>query len=172
MIEFALNVLSHTPIWVWGLLAALLALGLHQAREHRLPRTRVLLQPLALGLLSLWSASAAFGLHWSVQAPWLMGALLGWTLHNAVAAPVAARVLPDGRLLVAGSWSPLRLMMAIFALRYAGSVALAVVPTLSRQPVFLVAASVLYGLPCGWLAGRALRLLAAAAAPRAGALPA
>ena len=28
------NILSHTPVWVWGLLAALTALGFSQTRQR------------------------------------------------------------------------------------------------------------------------------------------
>ena len=62
MTSFTFNVISHTPPWVWVILVGVTLLGLLQARQHTVSRLRVLIQPMALGSLSLWSTSTAFGL--------------------------------------------------------------------------------------------------------------
>ena len=53
MLSFISQVLQRTPVWVWAILVGLIALGLMQARDHVLNRPRVLIQPLALGGLSI-----------------------------------------------------------------------------------------------------------------------
>ena len=55
-----LQILIHTPLWVWALLAALLALGLWQRRERRVRRGQLLALPVALLALSLWSMAPGF----------------------------------------------------------------------------------------------------------------
>ena len=42
------NVLSHTPVWVWGLLAALMALGFSQTRQRHVAPWRLLMLPMVL----------------------------------------------------------------------------------------------------------------------------
>ena len=159
MIHFLISVLSHTPVWVWGLLAALIALGLHQAREHVVSGVRVLIQPLAMGTLALVSASTTFGWHATVQPLWAAGFAIGFALNRWLMLPRSVRPLPDGRYAIGGSWSPLVLLMAIFLLRYAVAASLAIVPGLSHELLFAALASALYGLPSGLLAARASHVL-------------
>ena len=72
MSHFALTVLSHTPPWVWLILAALVALGLRQARDHVVSPSRLLVQPLALGGLWLYATVSAFGAQALPLAGWLV----------------------------------------------------------------------------------------------------
>lgn len=156
---FIVTVLTHTPIWVWCLLAALLALGLRQTRDHQVSRPRVLLQPLAMGAWSLASASSAFGWQLAVQPAWLAGAAAGFALNHWLGLPRRVQSLGNGRYAIGGSWTPLALILAIFVLRYAAAVALAMVPALAAVQAFEGIASLLYGLPIGLLAARAARVL-------------
>lgn len=155
--NFALSVLQHTPVWVWGLLALLVALGLRQSRPHDVSPARATLLPLAMLVLALAGVLGSFG---------SAVALLAWaTVTVAVAAAwtgraaSAARWLPDERRFrQPGSWLPLGLMMGIFATKYAVGVGIALHPALSRSPVFALAVSALYGLFSGIFAARALAL--------------
>jgi hypothetical protein len=158
MSTFLFNVLTHTPPWVWVLLAALVTLGLMQTRDQIVSRARMLAQPLALGALSLWSASVAFGLHASVQAMWLLGLTLGVSASHVLGLPRRVRPLPDGRFAIGGSWTPLVLMLSIFALRYGVAASLAIAPRLVAEPAFAALASLCYGLPAGLLVARALHV--------------
>ena len=54
-------VLRQTPVWVWGLLAAFLALGLSQLRERTASLARVSLMPLAMTRFSGSGPYSAFG---------------------------------------------------------------------------------------------------------------
>ena len=54
------NILSHTPVWVWGLLSALMALCLSQTRQRQLAPWRLLMLPLVLLGLGLWSMAPGF----------------------------------------------------------------------------------------------------------------
>ena len=159
MRSFVLAVLTRTPTWVWGLLTTLVVLGLLQARDHVVSRHRVLVQPLALVLISVVGASSSFGLHLGVQAAWLVGGAVGFGLNRALQMPRRVRALPDGRYAIGGSWAPLVSFLSIFALRYACATALAIEPQLASQTIFAALASTLYGLPAGLLTARALRIL-------------
>lgn len=159
MIPFALTLLSHTPPWVWAILALLVALGAMQLRDHVLTRQRLLVQPVALGALSLYAAVSTFGLQTGVLLAWAMGATLGAALNQPLRLPRQVQRQTDGRFAIGGSWAPMALLMTIFWLRYGINASLAMVPALAGQPAFAGIASSLYGAATGLLAARAWRVL-------------
>ncbi|MBI5257563.1 MAG: hypothetical protein HY855_13765 [Burkholderiales bacterium] len=164
----AYTFLTHTPVWVWFLLAALIALGLKQSRDQVVSRTKLLVLPAVLGVLSLAGASNAFGAAPEVVLAWAAGLAAGVSVFTVARLPLRAQALPDDRFAVGGSWLPLVLLLGVFTLRYAVSASLAMTPGLATQAGFALTASVLYGLMSGLFAGRAMRILAQA--PR-GAVP-
>ena len=159
MSTFLIMIVTRTPAWVWLVLAGLVLLGLLQARDHVVPRARVIAQPLALGALSLWGVAGAFGLHAMVEGPWLAGLMLGLAATRAFHLPRQVQALPGGRFAIGGSWLPLAMLMAVFFMRYAVNVSLAIAPALKADAGFAALVALLYGLPTGLIAGRALRIL-------------
>ena len=159
MSTFLIAIVARTPAWVWLVLAGLVMLGLLQARDHVVPRVRVVLQPVALGALSLWGVAGAFGLHAMVEGPWLAGWLLGLAATRVFHLPRQVQALPGGRFAIGGSWIPLAMLMAVFFMRYAVNVSIAIAPTLKADAGFGAMVALLYGLPAGLIAGRALRIL-------------
>lgn len=59
--EAMVSILRSTPAWVWGLLAALVALGSTQLRDRSASLVRVSVTPVAMTLFSLYGALSAFG---------------------------------------------------------------------------------------------------------------
>ena len=155
-----MQILVHTPRWVFGLLAVLLALGVSQLAARRASLARVSMLPLAMLGLSFYGAWSAFG-----QAqPWV---LLAWlTALGAAAVLVARRPLPAGTgydaasrsFALPGSAVPLAMMMAIFFTKYAVGVAMTMQPGLARNATFAWLTSALYGAFSGVFLGRAGRL--------------
>lgn len=155
-------ILSHTPIWVWGLLAGLILLGMSRAVPHRMGARRVLILPVAMSALSLWGTASALG-----RSPVLAGVLLAWLLAAFAAFALAARGEPErgtrydadaARFEMPGSLWPLALILAIFMLRYVVNAALAVQPALVLDASFGLTVGVLYGTCSGLIAGRTARL--------------
>lgn len=157
----AMQIFTYTPLWVWGLAAALLALGLWQRRTRRVAPAALLGLPLGMLALGLWTMAPGF-----VQAPatalaWLLALGTGGLLGRRWPAPTGACWhAMTGRLHVPGSWLPLILITIIFSLRYASQVALVINPALRHS----LLAQTLLALAFGWLGGlflgRALGLLA------------
>jgi len=151
-------ILSHTPGYVWAILAALVLVGSLQLRRQRMSRARLLIAPLAMGALSLWSATAAFGARPAVALAWLLGMGTAWLANRALRWP--RDVGSDGdAFVVAGSPWPLALMLAIFALRYAVAVSLVFHPEWRADPVFAASMALLYGALSGMFTARAVRIL-------------
>ena len=47
------EIVRHTPAYVWAILAALVTLGAIQLRDQRIPHIRLAITPIALGAYSL-----------------------------------------------------------------------------------------------------------------------
>jgi hypothetical protein len=154
------RILSNTPLWVWGLLAALVGLGLSQARDRRASLARVSLMPLSMAAFGLWGTVSAFG-----SSPLLAQALGVWTLAAGLAcallAPTRASASYDAATrtyTLPGSLVPLALILAIFAIKYVVGVELAMAPRLVQDPQYALTVAALYGAATGMFVGRAARL--------------
>jgi hypothetical protein len=157
------QIIQHTPLWVWGILAGLTLLGLLQWRDHEMTRVRLLMAPLGLGAYSLWGAAAVFGI--GAAAAWLAGLLLAFALNTTLQWPRQVAVLADGRFALKASPWPLLLMWAIFLLRYVLAVKLVFQPALAQQAAWAIAAPLAYGTLSGLFAARAWRVLQSAPNP-------
>lgn len=155
-------ILKHTPTWVWGLLAGLIALGLSQVRARQASLARTALLPLAMIMLSLGSMASSFSHspHFaSMMVAWLSGATAAIVIAMAIATPADTRYDRATRTFsLPGSWTPLLLIVAIFLTRYVVNVELAMQPSLINDPSYTLVTGALYGLFSGIFAARALRL--------------
>ena len=59
--QVAANIVSQTPVWVWGLLAGLMALGASQLRHRRVGLPRTFLLPVSMTALSVGGMLSALG---------------------------------------------------------------------------------------------------------------
>jgi hypothetical protein len=153
-----MQILTHTPHWVFVIFALLLWLGSKQLFSGSVSLTRVTLLPVAMTGLSIYGVLSAF------DSP---VALLGWAVTGALLLfVVQQRKAPEGtrydvdarRFHLRGSAVPLLLMMGIFFTKYVVGVALAMHPELRHDAVLAVIVPSLYGAFSGIFAGRAARL--------------
>ena len=159
-------IVQHTPIWVWALLAKLIALGLWQTRARDMSLVRVTILPLLLIALSLGGVLSAFG-HFPVAlGGWVagVGAALAFA-RNAVAVRGAAWSPGTGRLYVPGSWLPLVLIVGLFAIKYAAGAGLAIHPALATDATFAGLCSLGFGSFSGLFLARSLSLRRLATRP-------
>jgi hypothetical protein len=155
-----IEVLRHTPGWVWLLLAALLALGASQLRTRRVPRARLFVLPAVLLGLGLSATATSFQPPAPAIAAWVLALAAGVMLGRRVPPAAGARWDADRRvLLLPGSVWPLVLILAVFTLRYTGSVALALHPAWREAPAVALPLAAAYGAIAGLLLGRVLTLL-------------
>ncbi|HEY6355433.1 MAG TPA: DUF6622 family protein [Burkholderiaceae bacterium] len=157
------EILKHTPHWVWLILAAITLAGVLQLRQYRVSRGRLLLIATALSAYSLWGTSSAFG---AAAAPaWLAGMALALLANRALRWPRTVEVAPDGRFVLHGSPWPLLLMWTLFGLRYAVAVTLVFHPAWAHEGAMAVGVAALYGALSGLFTARAWRVLQSASPP-------
>jgi hypothetical protein len=156
MIEFVVAVVSHTPLWVWALFSGLIALAISQLRERTIPRARVLILPMVLLGIGLFTSKRG-GLALVVWAIALAAAFL---FTAFVWQPASrAEYLPHlDRLKIPGSVTPLVLTVAIFFANYALQVAFALKPALRSELFWQVLPNVCFGVITGFFLARAATL--------------
>lgn len=153
------QIIIHTPLWVWGLLVALLALGLTQMVTRTVALRRTTFLPLVMVALSLFGTVSAFGAASPVLLAWLAAGVVTGAL-------VLLRPLPPGtrfdvlsrRFTVPGSAVPLLLIVGIFLVKYFVGITLVMQPVLAHETSFRLAFGALYGAFSGVFAARGARL--------------
>jgi hypothetical protein len=154
-----MQIILHTPKWVFAIFFLLLWLGARQLIAHDLSLNLVTLMPVAMGALSVYGVVSIFGVSPAALGGWTAAALAMLALVLRRPLPAATRYdAAQRRFHVAGSPVPLALMMGIFLTKYAVGIALAMHPELRRQAAFGLALSVLYGAFSGVFVARTVRL--------------
>lgn len=154
------QIVASTPLWVWGLLAALVALGLSQTRNRSASLARVTVPALGLVAFSVLGLVGDFGGAPAVLGSWLAAAALTLAAVTCQPVPAGTRYDDDRQVLVLpGSWVPMALILGIFLIKYAVGVSLGFNPALRADTGFAMAVAALSGLSSGMFAGRTLRVL-------------
>jgi len=167
----SMQILAHTPTWVFVLFAALAWFGAMQLVTRRARLGRVVGIAAGMSAFGLFGVVSAFPAS-SLALPLALAAgAAAAALVTRMPTPVGTRYDADQRRFVLpGSAVPLVLMMGLFAVKYAVGVTLALQPDVRTAPAFALAVPLLYGTFGGIFAGRALRLLALARGSEAGGL--
>jgi hypothetical protein len=149
-----IQILTHTPLYVWAILAFLVYRGMAAMRDRDVEVRKLVIIPAVMLVLSLQDIGAKFGLGGWALAAWALAAA-GVALAAGLAGPerIAASTVP-GRVRVRGSRLPLVMMLAVFFTKYVASVTLAVAPQLRQDTLFACAVCALFGVFNGWFIGR------------------
>ncbi|EJE53054.1 hypothetical protein PMI14_02313 [Acidovorax sp. CF316] len=167
------TVLQKTPTWVWGLLAALVALGASQLVARTASLTRVAVMPVAMTLFSAYGLVSAFGSSGQV-----LGTLAAWLAAAAAVATIALALMPatpagtqyqaaSRSFQLPGSPLPLLLILGIFLTKYLVGIEMAMQPALAHDATFDLQIAALYGVFNGLFIARSARLWRMALAPQA-----
>ncbi len=155
-----MQILTHTPVFVWALLAGLLALGLMQARTRRVGVGRVLILPAVLLGLGLWSLLPGLSAQPAIAAVWLAALALGMAAgRRTPQAPGTAWLAEERHFVMPGSWIPMAFIVVIFTLRYTSSVALVLHPEWRASFPVQAPLALVFGVLTGLTIGRTQQLL-------------
>jgi hypothetical protein len=152
-----IEILKHTPSWVFVLFFVLLAMGYFQSKDRTVSRGRVSILPVAMIALSFYGVFSAFAIVPVGLVSWVVGVLAAVWLGVRIAAPRGVAFSIDTQLFsVPGSWLPLALMMAIFFTKYAVGIIQGRHLPIANEPVFIGSISLCYGFFSGLFLARAL----------------
>jgi hypothetical protein len=154
------EILSHTPRWVFALFFGLIYLGYLQTKTRDVSAKRLVILPIAMLGLSLSGVNTTFGSGTFALAFWLGAVAVG--VAFALCLGIAKNVgysAESHTFSVPGSWLPLSLMMAIFFTKYAVGASVAFNPHLLALPGFIGAACAAYGFWSGLFFGRLVNIL-------------
>jgi hypothetical protein len=155
------QIVVHTPVWVWALLAFLVYRGFIASVDREVALKKTFIIPVVMLVLSIQGMTSGFGASAFAAPVWLASLVLGSALAWMLADPAALRAFPErGTIHLRGSWAPMMLMMGIFLTKYAVGVTLALHPALRGQMEFVASVCALYGLFSGIFLGKQLRIVA------------
>lgn len=154
--QAVIAIVSHTPAWVFVLLAVLVALGAQAMRPRVISPRRMLITPaifIAWGVISLVAKpyfSAMLAGDWIAAAA--IGAVLGWSTSRFAGLRVDRAA---GRVHLPGSTALMARVLTVFLIKYALSAAVAMNPDMiDRLAPWDIAVS---GLMAGYFAGSLLK---------------
>jgi hypothetical protein len=155
------QIVSHTPVYVWALLAFLIYRGWLASQDRETSLRKVALIPLVMVGLSVTSINGNGPLGDGLWGLWALGAVASaaaiWQFSRREIMVNRAA----GTVLQRGSWMPLALMVAIFVTKYTVAVMSAMHPELPHSVPFAASVAVLYGVFNGLFLGRLARYAAA-----------
>lgn len=155
------QILTHTPVYVWAILAFLVFRGVLALRDRDITVTRMTIIPVVMLVLALQSIGARYGLGSLAMAAWLAGtALIALQRWRFGGSRVTAGGAP-GSLRIRGSRTPLLMMLSVFVIKYAMAVVQAVQPHVATSAGFALGACGLLGLCNGYFLGQLARDIAA-----------
>jgi hypothetical protein len=151
------QLITQTPKWVFVVFFVLLYLGYVQSKRREVRGSRLVVIPIAMIGLSIFSIGSAFGLNMLGFICWLMGVALAQIINAVVRQPKGVIYLSEnGRFMVPGSLIPLGLMMAIFFTKYFISASLATRFLSPNMPAFVSLSSLILGFLSGTFVARAI----------------
>jgi len=154
-----IQILQHTPTWVFGLFLGLLALGGRQLFPTQAGLRRMTIMPVAMAGLSAYGLVSAFGGAPAAVAAWALAAAATLALVMRLPLPRGVRFnREESRFSLPGTAVPLMLMMGIFFTKYTVGVLMVMHPQMAHQAGFALSMSALYGVFAGLFLGRSLRL--------------
>jgi hypothetical protein len=151
--DLILIVIQHTPLWVWPLIAGVLAFAVWNLRTREIVVRRLVAFPLVMLGLSLSNSIATAAPPALAAAAWIAAAALGAALGWAMTGPPLGIDPARRRVRIAGSALPLVVTIAIVALRYAFGYLYGRHPELRADPAMalelIVAGALLAGVTFG-----------------------
>jgi hypothetical protein len=155
------QIISHTPIYVWALLAFLLYRGYLASQDRATSLRKVAMIPLVMLALALSSMNTHGALGDAVWLVWGVGAVAATALVWHFSSSEIHVDRAAGTLFQRGSWLPMLTMIAIFVTKYAVAVLSAMHPQLAFSLPFASTIALLFGLFNGLFLGRLARYCAA-----------
>ena len=154
------QILTHTPIWVFGLFILLVIFGLQQTRSRNISAALAYFLPLGMIALSLSGINSSFGLKPVPVALWAIGLVIVTLIRFKYFRDDRVTFTRESRtFFIPGSWTPLFVIMAIFLTKYLFAIMHAMDAELVSSNAFVASLSLAYGCFSGYFSSRAVNLV-------------
>lgn len=161
-LQYATGIVTHTPLWVWLILAGLVYLGLQRTKTRELSASRILIPAALFGLIAI--SRLALG---RFAEPAVLGTCAGLVVAFGMLMLVKpgrrARRTDAGTVLIEGEWFSLGLILAIFSVNYGIAVVSAINPALASSDNLRFLYGFVNATSAGFMIGRAYAYLNAKA---------
>lgn len=160
-----MQILTHTPLFVWAILAFLIFRGILSMRTRDVDLRRLFIIPVVMTALALQDIATRFGFGATAVTAWAVAAagtallVLAFT-PTRIEAGTSARTsaaTAAGSLRLRGSWMPLATMLAVFVTKYTAIVSMVMHPQLRQDAAFVAAVCAASGLCNGIFLGSLAR---------------
>lgn len=156
-----LDIILRTPLWVFGLLAGLCALGWQQTRRREVTQRVAFFLPIGMVVLSLSGIISSFSFSLLFIVFWVIGLGLSIIVSPYLIPKVNAKYNENSQLFVIeGSWVPMVVILCIFTAKYVTGVVSAVNPQLLDNLTVIYTICVVYGMLSGIFVNRSTQLVA------------
>jgi len=151
-----LQIIAHTPIWVFFLLMTLLYLGYRQSKDREITAYPVFIMPVVFITL---------GISGTLQQQWLCTTLFVISVAFGVTASLRTSSInrmyktPNKKLYIPGSWLPMICMVGIFIARYTFNVLAVTKPEQLASWSFIVPYAMSTGFFGGYFLARAIKTI-------------
>jgi hypothetical protein len=157
IIEILAQILAHTPVWVFPLIATVIWLGSRSLSERTLTLRSLILLPLVILMLSIGGSIATSANPLLAVVGWVVAAALGGAVGCSASRQPRSIDVAAGDIIVPGSVVPLLVIIAIVAWRYVFGYLYGRYPALRADGDYALALIVGNALLGGVMLGRACR---------------
>ncbi len=157
--QFVIETVARTPIWVWALFAFLLFIGIRALKPTTASFARLAILPVVFLAWGLSGFATNYGLRPVGIAVWLaalvVGAGIGWLLARMIEIRADKE---HGLIRLPGTAVNLVLILIIFATKYTLGVLAGIRPSITGELLYMATDVGVSGLLTGMFAGRLLGL--------------
>jgi len=152
-----LKIFTHTPLYVWVILALLVMRGVSASKDREMSFCRLAILPILLPLAMVAELTLKYGLGSAALPAWAVGAAAAGVATWKLSAARISAGKQAGKVLVPGRWLLLAVLMTVFLTKYVATVALLITPQLRTDMLFVAPVCLMYGLCNGILLARLAR---------------
>ena len=155
-----LQIISHTPIWVFILFFVLVVVGLLQLKDRNISFNKLIFLPISMVCLSFYGVFSAFGFDIKSSLFWLSGLIIAVLLNILFKLPRNCKYDKiEKTFFIEGSIIPFILIMAIFFIKYFMGVVVSQQLAILNELIFICSISFIFGVLSGFFLGRIFVLI-------------
>ncbi len=138
------TIITHTPFWVWLVLALIIVIGLRRTRGRTVSSAQLVLMPLVILGLAAWNLSGLGG-SLPAMAGLAVGIVAGSSAGLAIESRAGTTQVSRGVVHLRGDWVSFLVLLAIFLVRYVTTVIAMTAPALAASDGYHFVTALLSG---------------------------